>query len=67
MSGEQRRPDAPRSGPAWSLDLVAELHAGALDPDTADEVRSRAADDPEARVVLTAFDAATDGNSVFLS
>jgi len=57
MSGEQRRPDAPRSGPAWSLDLVAELHAGALDPDTADEVRSRAADDPEARDLLAALEA----------
>ncbi|GAA3364415.1 hypothetical protein [Saccharopolyspora gregorii] len=56
MSGEQRRPDTPQ-GPPWSLDLVADLHAGALDPETAERLLPRIQEDPEASALLAALDA----------
>ncbi|GAA0507904.1 hypothetical protein GCM10011581_20250 [Saccharopolyspora subtropica] len=56
MSGEQRRSGAPQ-GPPWSLDLLADLHAGVLDQQTADELRVQVQDDPEAREILAALDA----------
>lgn len=59
MSGERRHPDAPRSGPPWSPELVAELHAGALDQDTADELLPRIEADPQARELLAALEATT--------
>ncbi|GAA1340135.1 hypothetical protein [Saccharothrix algeriensis] len=49
--------NARRSGPPWSVDLLAELHAGALDPRTEAELREVVANDPEARQVLAALDA----------
>ncbi|MDQ2583055.1 hypothetical protein [Saccharothrix yanglingensis] len=52
MSGNVRR-----SGPPWSVDLLADLHAGALDPETEAELRPLVEDDPEARAVLAALDA----------
>ncbi|WP_190819841.1 anti-sigma factor [Saccharopolyspora pogona] len=56
MSGEQRRTGAPQ-GPPWSVDLLADLHAGVLDQQTADQLRVQVQDDPEAREILAALDA----------
>ncbi|MGI8309211.1 hypothetical protein [Saccharopolyspora hattusasensis] len=56
MSGEHRRTGAPQ-GPPWSLDLLADLHAGVLDQQTADQLRVQVQDDPEARDILAALDA----------
>ncbi|MEV8436287.1 hypothetical protein AB0425_02830 [Actinosynnema sp. NPDC051121] len=49
--------NARRSGPPWSVDLLAELHAGALDPRTEAELRPLVENDPEAREILAALDA----------
>ncbi|WP_433870716.1 hypothetical protein [Saccharopolyspora sp. CA-218241] len=57
MSGEERRAGAPQ-GPPWSQDLLADLHAGALDRDTADALRVQVREDPDARQVLAALEAA---------
>lgn len=56
MNGEQRRSGAPQ-GPPWSLDLLADLHAEALDADTARELRPLAQRDPAAGAVLAGLDA----------
>ncbi|GAA2821986.1 hypothetical protein [Saccharopolyspora taberi] len=58
MSGEERRSGAPQ-GPPWSLDLLADFHAGVLDQETSDRVRVQIQEDPEAREVLAALDATT--------
>lgn len=52
MTGNVRR-----SGPPWSVDLLADLHAGVLDPQTEAELRAAVAHDPEAQEVLAALDA----------
>lgn len=52
MTGNVRR-----SGPPWSVDLLADLHAGALDPRTEAELRPLVENDPEAREILAALDA----------
>ncbi|QFZ23913.1 anti-sigma factor family protein [Saccharothrix syringae] len=52
MSGSARR-----SGPPWSVDLLADLHAGALDARTEAELRPLVENDPEAREILAALDA----------
>lgn len=44
-------------GPPWPLDLLADLHAGVLDPPDADELRRRVESDPESRATLAALDA----------
>ncbi|MFC7618414.1 hypothetical protein ACFQV2_38685 [Actinokineospora soli] len=44
-------------GPPWPVDLLADLHAGVLEPNRAADVRARVGDDPEARAVLAALDA----------
>ncbi|MFD1148587.1 anti-sigma factor family protein [Saccharothrix hoggarensis] len=49
--------NARRSGPPWSVDLLADLHAGVLDPQTEAELRPLVDSDPEARAVLAALDA----------
>ncbi len=49
--------NARRSGPPWSVDLLADLHAGALDPRTEAELRPLVENDPEAREILAALDA----------
>lgn len=56
MNGNERRPGTPFE-PPWSVDLLADLHAGVLDPQTDAELRPRVAADPEARAVLAALDA----------
>ena len=43
--------------PEWSLDLLADLHAGALTEQAATSLRARATADPQARTVLAALDA----------
>ncbi|MEU4801503.1 hypothetical protein [Actinosynnema sp. NPDC023587] len=55
MTGNVRR-----SGPPWSVDLLADLHAGVLDPGSEAELRSAVAEDPEAQAVLAALDATLD-------
>lgn len=59
MSGEYRRSTAPQD-PPWSLELLADLHAGVLDTETAAWARERAARDPWARGVLAALDDTLD-------
>lgn len=56
MSGEHRRAGAPQ-GPPWSLDQLADLHAGVLDEQTAEELRNQVQDDPEAQEILAALEA----------
>lgn len=56
MSGEGRRSSAPQ-GPPWSPELLADLHAGALDEQTAAELNPLVLQDPEAAELLAALDA----------
>jgi hypothetical protein len=44
------------SGPPWSVDLLADLHAGALDDQTSRELWPRVNADPAARAVIEALD-----------
>lgn len=53
MTGMERVP----MGPPWSVDLIADLHAGVLPPEVAAQLRPRVEADPEAREVLQALDA----------
>ncbi|NKE59848.1 hypothetical protein FXN61_24795 [Lentzea sp. PSKA42] len=53
MTGMERVP----MGPPWSLDLIADLHAGVLPPEVAAQLRPRVEADAEAREVLQALDA----------
>jgi hypothetical protein len=55
MTGNDAPPTA--AGPPWPLDLLADLHAGVFDKDTAAELRTRIATDPDARATLAALDA----------
>jgi hypothetical protein len=59
MTGYQAPPSSGGlpDGPPWPLDLLADLHAGALDDEVAAELRARIADDPQARATLAALDA----------
>ncbi|HEX5404220.1 MAG TPA: hypothetical protein VFX16_18175 [Pseudonocardiaceae bacterium] len=56
MTGIDRRGDTPM-GPPWPVDVLAELHAGALDPSVSEALWSRVRDDPDAVAVLDALDA----------
>jgi hypothetical protein len=56
MSGSERRQGTPID-PPWSVDLLADLHAGVLDEETANALRPRVEADPDARAVLEALDA----------
>lgn len=56
MSGERRRGPAPQ-GPPWPPELLADLHAGALDEPTADQLFEQVRQDPEATELLAALDA----------
>ncbi|MGW6443722.1 hypothetical protein [Lentzea sp. NPDC055074] len=53
MTGMERVP----MGPPWSVDLIADLHAGVLPPEVAAQLRPRVEADPDAREVLQALDA----------
>jgi hypothetical protein len=56
MSGSERRQGTPID-PPWSVDLLADLHAGVLDEETEAVLRPRVEADPDARAVLEALDA----------
>lgn len=53
MTGMERVP----MGPPWSVDLIADLHAGVLPPEVAAQLRPRVEADPEAMEILQALDA----------
>ncbi|MDT7781899.1 MAG: hypothetical protein QOF58_318 [Pseudonocardiales bacterium] len=53
MSGMEHVP----MGPPWSVDLIADLHAGVLPPEVAAQLRPRVEADQEAREILRALDA----------
>lgn len=55
MSGEELSAGTPRD-PDWSPDVLADLHAGALDEEAAGRVDSSARTDPEAVAILTALE-----------
>ncbi|MGO1053829.1 hypothetical protein [Crossiella sp. CA198] len=55
MTTNERRPGVP-DGPPWSVDLIADLHAGVLDPAVAAHLRPRIEADPQAREILAALD-----------
>lgn len=44
------------AGPPWSVDLLADLHAGVLDPELSSTLWPQVNADPEAREVLAALD-----------
>lgn len=50
-------PVRPGDPPEWSLELLADLHAGALTERVAGRLRPRVAADPQARAMLAALDA----------
>ncbi|HEX5114761.1 MAG TPA: hypothetical protein VFW65_06140 [Pseudonocardiaceae bacterium] len=56
MTGIDRRGDTPM-GPPWPVDVLADLHAGALDPAVSDDLWPRVRHDPDALAVLAALDA----------
>ncbi|MHA6801734.1 anti-sigma factor family protein [Bounagaea algeriensis] len=59
MSGHDRRGSAPQD-PSWSPELLADLHAGALDEGTAQQLRRQIATDPAAREVFAALQVTTE-------
>jgi hypothetical protein len=58
--------DAAGSSPL-SLDLLADLHAGVLDPVVTDELLRQVAADPQAQATLAALDAAVEATTAALS
>ncbi|MCP2168954.1 hypothetical protein [Goodfellowiella coeruleoviolacea] len=56
MTGNEQRREA-LAGPPWSVDLLADLHAEAIDPDLAAELWPRVTADPEASAIIAAFEA----------
>lgn len=56
MTGIDRRGDTPM-GPPWPVDVLADLHAGVLDADVAQQLWPRVREDAEASAVLDALDA----------
>ena len=61
MTGNDSPPTAGGGAehPPLSLELLADLHAGVLDPEVADELRLRVEADPDAMEMLAALDATT--------
>ncbi|MHA6806249.1 hypothetical protein [Salinifilum ghardaiensis] len=59
MSGHDRRGSAPQD-PSWSPESLADLHAGALDEDAAQQLRQQVSADPAAREVLAALRTTTE-------
>ncbi len=55
--GPVRPGDPPQRSPEWSLELLADLHAGAFTERVAGRLRPRVAADPQARATLAALDA----------
>lgn len=56
MTGSEPPSPVP-TGPAWSVDLLADLHGGVLDADVAAKLRPQVESDPEALAVLAALEA----------
>lgn len=54
---DTRRPAGGPSGPPWSVDVLADLHAGVLDEAEAARLWPRVEADPEAMAVIAALDA----------
>lgn len=52
------------SGPPWSLDVVADVHAGVHPPEVTQRLRALMADDPEAASMLAALDTVVDDLSL---
>ncbi|MGQ0839492.1 hypothetical protein [Actinokineospora sp.] len=48
-------------GPPWSVDLLADLHAGVLDPQESARLWARVDADPDARVIIDALDSVKVG------
>jgi len=46
-------------GPPWSVDLLADLHAGVLEEHEAEQLWPRVNEDPEARAIIEALEATT--------
>lgn len=46
-------------GPPWSVDVLADLHAGALDPELSSQLWPQVNADPEARLILDALESTT--------
>lgn len=70
MTGYDAPPTAgggAADGPPLSLDVLADLHAGVLEPDIADEVRRQVDADPDAQATLAAMDAAIDATTAALA
>lgn len=57
MTGKQRRGDTPM-GPPWSVDVLADLHAGVFEDAESEHLWPLVQADPAAREVLAALDAA---------
>lgn len=57
MTDESRGIEA--AGPPWSVDLLADLHAGVLDEHEAAELWPRVQADPEARAIIEALESTT--------
>lgn len=58
MTGSARpEPPGMPPGPPWSVDVLADLHAGVLEPEVAAALRPRVTADPAAAEVLAALDA----------
>lgn len=57
MTDEDRGIEA--AGPPWSVDLLADLHAGVLDEAEAERLWTRVNADPEARAIIDAIEATT--------
>lgn len=48
------------AGPPWSLDVIADLHAGVYPPDIEADLRARIAEDRDAQAMLTALGSVVD-------
>lgn len=59
------RPYGGDSGQPWSVDVLADLHAGALDDAESAQLWSKVRADPEAMAVIAAFDATTADLTAF--
>src|SRR5690242_11478509 len=59
-SGVRRTP----VGPPWSVDDLADIHAGVYDAEITAALRARIADDPEGSAILAALDLTVDDLSL---
>jgi hypothetical protein len=60
MTDSRKGPGGP-PGPPWSVDVLADLHAGALDPAESARLWPLVNSDPQARAVLAALEEVTAG------